>query len=125
MAQRQGTTVDVDDSGVDAEYAGGVDRKRGKSFIYLDEIQVLRAPSGLFERELPGVPGDGQQVGRLLGHFGVRHDGAQWLEATPLGEALAGEHEGAGAVGPARGVAGGGGGRPLFWVERWQLLRTK
>src|SRR5919107_394574 len=122
MAQRQGATVDVDDSGVDAEYAGGVDRNRGKSLVYLDEIQVIRAPSSLLERELPCVSGDGQQVGRLLGYFGMRHDGAKWFEAAPLGETLTGEHEGARAVGHAGSIAGGHGAALVHGLERCQLF---
>src|SRR5918995_1637241 len=107
MTEREGASVDVDDIGVDAEYACGVDRDACKGLVYLDEIEVIRVPSGFLERELPGVSGDGQQVGRLLGHLGVRHDGAERLEATFLGEALSREHDGAGAVSNARGVTGG------------------
>src|SRR5918995_3200869 len=109
MTEREGAAVDVDDIGVDAEYACGVDRDAGKGLVYLDEIEVIRSPSCFLERELPGVSGDGQQVGRLFGHLGVRHDGAERFEAPLPGETLACEHEGAGAVGHGRGVAGGQG----------------
>src|SRR5918996_348845 len=42
VAERQGAAVDVDDVGVDAEYACEVDRDARESLVYLDEIQVIR-----------------------------------------------------------------------------------
>ena len=69
VAERQGAAVDVDDVGVDAEYRRGVDRDAGEGLVYLDEVQVVRAPSGSFERELARVPWNGEQVGRFLGYL--------------------------------------------------------
>ena len=86
MAERQGAAVDVDHV-VDAEDARGVDRNPREGFIDLHEIQVLGAPSSLLEGEFPGVPGNGQQVRRLLGDLGVGDNGPEGFETPPLCEA--------------------------------------
>src|SRR5829696_736761 len=109
VAQRQCAAVDVDDVGVDAEYPRGVDGDAGESLVYLDQVQVVRAPSGSFEREFARVSWNSEQVGRFLGYFGVRHYGAERFEAALFGETLAREHEGSGAVCDTRGVARGHG----------------
>src|SRR5829696_4286114 len=114
VAQRQCAAVDVDDIGVHAEYPRGV---------YLDQVQVVRAPSGSFEREFARVSWNSEQVGRFLGYFGVRHDGAERFEAALFGEALTREHEGAGAVCDARGVARGHGAAFVYGLESRQLLQ--
>ena len=68
-----------------------MDRDAGESLVYLDQVQVIRAPSGSFEREFARVSWNSEQVGRFLGYFGVRHDGAERFEAALFGEALARE----------------------------------
>src|SRR5215208_1383718 len=73
--------------------------------VYLHEIQVLRSPPRLLERQLPRVAGHGEQVRRLLGDLGVGDYGPQRLEVPPFGEGLACEHQRSCSVGDAGGVA--------------------
>src|SRR5215203_6371628 len=100
-----------------------MDRDAGESLVYLDQVQVLRAPSSSFEREFACVSRNSEQIGRLLCYLGVRHDGTERFEAAPFGEALAREHEGAGAVCDARGVARGHGAAFVYGLESRQLLQ--
>src|SRR5918999_2096603 len=125
MAERKGAAVYVDDVWVDAEYPCGVDRDAGESLVYLDQVQVIRAPSGSFEREFARVSWNSEQVRRFLGYFGVRHDGGERFEAALFGEALAREHEGAGAVCDTRGVARGHRATFVYGLERCQFLQGR
>jgi hypothetical protein len=123
VAEGQGATVDVDDVRVHAEYACGMDRDAGESLVYLDQVQVLCAPSRSFEREFACVSRNSEQIGRFFGYLGVRHYATERFEAALFGEALAREHEGAGAVCDARGVARGHGAAFVYGIEGCQLLK--
>src|SRR5215218_1811505 len=122
MAEREGAAVDVDYVGVHAEDAGGVDRHPRERLVYLHEVQVVGAPPGLLQRELPRVAWHGKQVRRLLRDLGVRDDGSEGLQAASCGKQLAREHQGAGPVGDAGRVAGGHGAAFVYGLQGGQLF---
>ncbi len=76
MAQRDGAAVDVDDLLADAQDLRRVNGNPGERLVYLHEIEVIGAPPGLLERELPGVARHGQEARRLFGDLGVGNNGS-------------------------------------------------
>ena len=67
-----------------------MDRDPRERLVYLHEIQVLRSPPRLLERQLPALPGT---VSRFAGSSATwrKDDGPQRLEVPPFGEGLARE----------------------------------
>ena len=107
MAERDRAAVDVHLVLVHAEHAHGVEGNRGESLVDLEQVDVIDREARLLEGLLSGVGGRPGQVGKLVRHRGLGHHRGQRLAPVALCPLLAGEHQGAGAVVHARGIAGG------------------
>ncbi len=87
--------------------ADRVERDRGERLVDLPHVDVCRAQTGLLQRLRGGRGGRAREVGEVVAALRVGDDLAEHLPAVGGGPLLGGDHQRAGGVVDAGGVARG------------------
>jgi hypothetical protein len=109
MAEGDGSSVDVDAVGIEAQFADDGQRLRGKGLVEFDEADVRQGETSDAENLANGGNGAHAHLLRQAAGSGVGQEAAEGVNAQFMGTGGFHQNCGSGAVGGLRGVAGGDG----------------